>query len=129
MEWDKLYGLRSEVLQDLERARTQKFINGSLEARIRLRAKGDFLELLRKHTKDLPALFIVSQVDVLPLGPPSHVESAGPYQVEVLRADGKKCERCWNYSTYVGENIRYPTVCERCSEALAELEGSEPALT
>jgi isoleucyl-tRNA synthetase len=129
MEWEKLSGLRSAVLQDLERARTQKFINGSLEARIRLRAKGDFLELFQKHAKDLLALFIVSQVDVLPLDPPSHVESAGPYQVEVLRADGTKCERCWNYSTHVGENMRYPAVCERCSEALAELEGLEPALT
>jgi len=41
----------------------------------------------------------------------------------VQKADGKKCERCWNYSTRVGENSRYPTVCERCSEALAEIEG------
>ena len=33
------------------------------------------------------------------------------------------CERCWNYSIHVGENQRYPTICERCSEALAEIEG------
>jgi isoleucyl-tRNA synthetase len=41
----------------------------------------------------------------------------------VLRADGTKCDRCWNYSTHVGENTRYPTVCERCTEALVEIEG------
>ena len=35
---------------------------------------------------------------------------------------GKKCERCWNYSTHVGENAEYPTVCERCVAALAEIE-------
>ena len=46
--------------------------------------------------------------------------------VKIERADGKKCERCWNYSRHVGENSRYPTVCERCSEALAEIE-SDPA--
>jgi isoleucyl-tRNA synthetase len=46
--------------------------------------------------------------------------------VKIERADGKKCERCWNYSRHVGENTRYPTVCERCSEALAEIE-SDPA--
>jgi isoleucyl-tRNA synthetase len=40
----------------------------------------------------------------------------------VQRADGTKCERCWNYSTHVGENADYPTVCERCVKALDELE-------
>ena len=42
--------------------------------------------------------------------------------VKIERADGKKCDRCWNYSTHVGENKRYPTVCERCLEALVEIE-------
>jgi isoleucyl-tRNA synthetase len=46
-------------------------------------------------------------------------------EVTVQRAYGKKCERCWNYSTHVGENPRYPTICERCSEAIAEIEGAE----
>jgi isoleucyl-tRNA synthetase len=45
-------------------------------------------------------------------------------QVKIERADGKKCERCWNYSTHVGENARYPTVCERCTKALAEIESA-----
>jgi hypothetical protein len=35
------------------------------------------------------------------------------------RADGKKCERCWNYSTHVGESADYPMVCERCVAASA----------
>ena len=38
------------------------------------------------------------------------------------RAHGAKCERCWNYSTHVGENADYPTLCERCVAALAEIE-------
>ena len=44
--------------------------------------------------------------------------------VTVDRATGTKCERCWNYSTHVGESERYPTVCERCVEALEEIEAS-----
>jgi len=43
-------------------------------------------------------------------------------KVEVKKADGAKCDRCWNYSTRVGENKNYPTVCERCSAVLKELE-------
>ena len=128
-EWEKLHALRAEVLQDLERMRAQKFINGSLEAKIRLRSKGPYLELMERHAKDLPGLFIVSQVEVLPLDGPVDSEHPEPFHVEVLRADGTKCERCWNYSTHVGENARYPDVCERCSEALAEIERSEPSLS
>jgi isoleucyl-tRNA synthetase len=125
LEWEKLHALRAEVLRDLELRRAQKFINAPLEAKIRLRSKGLYLELLERHAKDLPGLFIVSQVDVLPFDAPVDSDHAEPFHVEVLRADGTKCERCWNYSTYVGENPRYPGVCERCSEALAEIEGGE----
>jgi isoleucyl-tRNA synthetase len=126
-EWEELHALRSAVFQDLERSRTQKFINASLEAKIRLRSKGPHLELLQRHAKALPALFIVSQVEVLSFDGPEHADSLQPFTVEVLRADGAKCERCWNYSAHVGENPRYPTVCERCTAALAEIEGLELA--
>ena len=47
---------------------------------------------------------------------------AGSVAVQVSRADGQKCERCWNYSTHVGDDPAYPTVCERCSSVLKELE-------
>ena len=42
--------------------------------------------------------------------------------IEVKKADGAKCDRCWNYSAHVGEDKTYPTVCERCSAVLKELE-------
>ena len=42
-------------------------------------------------------------------------------------ADGSKCERCWNYSVRVGEFEKYPTVCERCIEALGEIEKAAAA--
>jgi isoleucyl-tRNA synthetase len=42
----------------------------------------------------------------------------------VLPAEGKKCERCWNYSIHVGESARYPNVCERCVAALEEIESA-----
>jgi isoleucyl-tRNA synthetase len=114
------------VLQELERARARKFISASLEAKIRLRAKGPHLTFLRIRASELPALFIVSQVEILPIDSSAPGDDSGPVQIEILRAEGAKCERCWNYSTHVGENPRYPSICERCSEALAEIEGLEP---
>jgi isoleucyl-tRNA synthetase len=80
---------------------------------------------LKSYDKQLPALFIVSQVQVLdraPVSPPGGESS--DLGIVIDKADGKKCERCWNYSTHVGENTRYPSICERCSEALAEIEGA-----
>jgi isoleucyl-tRNA synthetase len=63
-------------------------------------------------------LFIVSQVSLALL----EEDAAGDVRVRVERAAGQKCERCWNYSTFVGEFTRYPAACERCVEALAEIE-------
>jgi isoleucyl-tRNA synthetase len=80
----------------------------------------------------LPSLFIVSQVEVSTgvIESPGSVSEAGVHGeliVVVHRAAGAKCERCWNYSTHVGENKRYPTICERCTEALAEIESAPAA--
>ena len=38
--------------------------------------------------------------------------------VEVKKADGEKCERCWQYSTTVGEDSDYPTLCHDCKEVM-----------
>ena len=43
-------------------------------------------------------------------------------KITVTKAPGEKCERCWNYSTHVGEDKEYPTVCERCSAVLPEMD-------
>jgi isoleucyl-tRNA synthetase len=126
-EWENLHTLRAQVLQELERARARKIISASLEAKVRLHSEGAHLIFLRIRAGDLPALFIVSQVEVLPFEGSEPRHSPEPFHVEILRADGAKCERCWNYSTHVGENTRYPGVCERCTAALAEIEGLEPA--
>jgi isoleucyl-tRNA synthetase len=81
---------------------------------------------LEERGGELPALFIVSQVVVESAAPDGAVQSEAlpGLSIKIERADGKKCERCWNYSTHVGENPRYPTVCERCSKSLAEIESA-----
>ncbi len=135
--WERLLGIRSQVLSALETARDQKLISSSLEARITLVPRTDRseeerknqLDFLRSYLPDLPALFIVSQVEVSDdvfesPGSVTEVGATGDLIVVVHRATGQKCERCWNYSAHVGENSRYPTICERCSEALAEIEGT-----
>jgi isoleucyl-tRNA synthetase len=113
--WNKLFAVREPVLGELEKARTNKVIGSSLEAAVVISASGSTYELLKKYQSELRYVFIVSQV-VLAEG------QTGEMEIRIKRADGSKCERCWNYSTRVGEFERYPTVCERCAEALKEIE-------
>jgi isoleucyl-tRNA synthetase len=78
---------------------------------------------LKHYLAQLPGLFIVSQVELMNAGAGDYKSEVVPsLEVTVQRADGKKCERCWNYSTHVGEDLVYPTVCERCSAVLKEIE-------
>jgi isoleucyl-tRNA synthetase len=116
-EWAKLQEVRSVVLKALEEARNGKLIGGNLEAQVRLSAPDPLSALLEKHKAELRYLFIVSHVGLEP--------GSGELKVEVSKADGLKCERCWNYSTRVGEDAKYPTVCERCAPVLREM-GFEP---
>jgi isoleucyl-tRNA synthetase len=116
--WDRLLEVRTEVLRALEAARNAKTISSGLEAKVILAAGGDLASLLAKYAAQLPALFLVSQVELEnPQAAPQ-----GAIAVRIERAAGAKCERCWNYSIHVGENTVYPTVCERCTAALAEIE-------
>jgi isoleucyl-tRNA synthetase len=122
--WDKLLLVRAEALRALESARNAKTISGALEAKVVLNATQDLAPLLEQYKSWIPALFIVSQVELSPAAPADaqKSDSLPGLSVAVRRADGAKCERCWNYSTHVGEDKRYPTVCERCSAVLQELE-------
>ena len=113
--WEQLFEVRDVVLGALEEARIAKTIGSSLEAAVEIAAAGKTYELLESYRDDLRYLFIVSQVLLTRT-------DASEVSVKVRRADGQKCERCWNYSTRVSESARYPTVCERCVAALEEIE-------
>jgi isoleucyl-tRNA synthetase len=123
--------VRTEVLRALEAARAAKAISGALEAKVVLSAGADLAPMLEQYRAWLPGLFIVSQVELAPAAAADaqKSETLPGLSVAVLRADGKKCERCWNYSTHVGESSDYPTVCERCVRALTEIEASGQPLT
>jgi isoleucyl-tRNA synthetase len=117
-DWTALLAIRDEVLKALDTARNEKLIGKPLEAQVIISAADPAYALLSRYQEQLRYLFIVSAVTLK--------QSAGngtaAVHVEVKKADGAKCERCWNYSIHVGEDKEYPTVCERCSAVLKELE-------
>ncbi len=114
-DWERIFSIRENVLKALEEARTAGDIGSSLMAKVVLTVDKETLMFLTAYFDDLRYIFITSQVEV---------HQGDAFGVEIQPADGEKCERCWNFSTRVGEWERYPTVCERCSAALREIEKS-----
>jgi len=41
-------------------------------------------------------------------------ERANEIWIGVVRAEGLKCERCWNNSRQVGSFTEHPALCARC---------------
>ena len=117
--WAHLFGYRDEVLAKLEAARVARLIGSSLEARVQISAGSEAYGKLAPHRDFLRYLFIVSEVE---LAEPNAEMESGAIEVIIARAHGEKCERCWNYSSRVGESSKYPNVCERCVVALEEIE-------
>jgi len=98
-------------LKALEVAREEKKIGKSLEAKVVLTAGFDLHPVLGQYESELPALFIVSQVR-LEQGTENGVS------VEIQRAEGVRCERCWKYTLDVGSDPEFPTICAPCSGAI-----------
>ncbi len=117
-DWTTLLAVREQALKALEEERNSKRIGKSLEAQLVVTAAEPAYSVLKRYEGDLRYLFIVSAV-TLTQGTGNGI---GGVQIEVKKADGAKCERCWNYSTRVGEDKTYPTVCERCSAVLKDIE-------
>jgi isoleucyl-tRNA synthetase len=112
-DWQKLLAVRDEVLISLEAARQAKLVGKGLDARVHLEASEPTLSLLQRYESSLKELFNVSQVSL------AHIEHPnGETRVTTAAAEGIKCERCWNYTTDVGQDARFPTVCLRCADAL-----------
>jgi len=127
VRWEQLLAVRDEVLKALEMVRKKKLIGNSLEAAVDLYVKPEELRrLLELYEKDLKMLFIVSSVtlrdtdqfEALEL----HKNEALGLMVGVRKADGDKCERCWNYSPTVGGNKTHTTLCKRCVQIIEQLK-------
>ena len=114
--WERLLEVRAVVNAALEQKRKDKVIGNSLTARVVVTASGPIATLLERYRDDLPMLFIVSDV-ALNLG-----SADGPDQVsvEVEKAPGVKCDRCWRYVVSTRSEPEWAGICDRCVDALAE---------
>jgi isoleucyl-tRNA synthetase len=133
--------VKDVALKALEAARNQKMIRAALDAHVLLHVEdvGACEKLAALNSSDngvdaLKWLFVTSQVSVV--ADAAHcvgdhmaseeVEGLGTVTAAVVRADGERCERCWNRSLHVGEDNEHPQLCERCLPVVRELGFASP---
>lgn len=109
-KWNFIYAARESANKALEDARNEKIIGKSLEAKIIIKSSEADFERYSDLAKQLTEILIVSDVEI--------EKNDGETVFEVAKAEGGKCERCWCYSKYVGENHEHPTLCQRCAIAI-----------
>ncbi|WP_163530435.1 isoleucine--tRNA ligase [Halobacillus ihumii] len=117
-KWDHFMEVRDDVLKALEVARNEKVIGKSLEARVTLIPKDDKTREVLTSIEHLHQLLIVSDATVA-----TEAKEAQSYEhvdVEVVKHDGEKCERCWVSSDDIGKDQNHPELCVRCATVVKE---------
>lgn len=129
--WSALRQLRTDVNKVLEQARGEKLIGSSLEAKALIhiphKQLGDAIKAFNpvkgNGIDELRYLLLTSQVELFDsaeeLQGLKYTTQTEDWTIAVVNAEGQKCDRCWNYSTHVGESAEHPLICDRCVAALA----------
>ena len=116
LKWERLIKVKEAVAKKLEIARAEKKIGLSLEAKVILYAEAEEHDFIKNNLEILKEICMVSSLEISE-NRRNQDEEVG-IGVEVKKADGEKCERCWQYSTTVGEDSDYPTLCHDCKEVM-----------
>ena len=110
--WERIWKIRELANKKIEEKRTAKEIGHSLDTKIIIDAPPEDLEALVHLGDELKDVFIVSQIEIRP---------GQDLDVTVARAEGEKCERCWQYDTNILKDGKFPNVCKRCADTLSLL--------
>ena len=103
-KWERILSLREKVLKEIERKREEKIIGSSLEAEVILFFEDEDYKFYKNCEEILREAFIVSKVEI----------KKGKFLIQINKAKGKKCLRCWNYKEDVGKDKEFPYLCSRC---------------
>ncbi|MCI9655348.1 MAG: isoleucine--tRNA ligase [Lawsonibacter sp.] len=109
--WVEIIQLRDMVNAELEKARNEKKIGKSLEAKVILGLRKEDAFFAEMDQEELADILIVSQVET---------EMVNLTVANVEPAQGQKCERCWKVLPTVGGDAKHPTLCPRCASVIAK---------
>jgi isoleucyl-tRNA synthetase len=133
-----LIDLRTETNRLLESCRNRQegiSIGSSLEAQVLMQlGEGERAEAIAHALKQLeessyPAVdnladwLLVSELTISGKAPddPLAEISINGLNLQIAKANGSKCERCWHYCTDIGLNTSHPNICGRCIEVLEKV--------
>ena len=108
-EWERIWEIRETVNKKIEEKRVEKVIGHPLDAKVSLTVPPEEWDLIARLGDEFKDLLIVSQVELT---------KGSAVEVAVTRADGEKCQRCWQYSTDIQTVREYPNLCKRCRDTL-----------
>ena len=106
--WEKILSLRNQVLKEIEKRREKGEIGSSLEASVLITCEDKDYSFYKEYQSFLKEIFIVSSVSI----------ETGNFAIKVIKASGKKCLRCWSWNEDIGNDLKYPDVCNKCLKSL-----------
>jgi isoleucyl-tRNA synthetase len=109
---DELLRLRGVIGQGIERARQEKLIGNTLEARVVLNSDSNVTE----SQEELEEFFIVSDLTI---------HQAKEASASVTKTQYQKCARCWRHRPTVGTSKAHPDLCDRCESVVDKMTKSE----
>jgi len=116
--WAELLKVRGEVNKVIEQARADKRIGGALEATVTLYADPELAAKLQALGNELRFVLLTSGAQVadyaLANDEAQQSDLLKGLKIALHKAEGEKCQRCWHYTTDVGQNPEHAEVCGRC---------------
>ena len=106
-DWKVIFAVKDSVNQNIEKARADSVIKGSLDAKIRISCSSETYGALKKIDNELKFVFIASEVELIE-------DSNTKLSIDIANYDQKKCIRCWNKCESVGSHENDPEICSRC---------------
>jgi isoleucyl-tRNA synthetase len=103
----ELLRLRGVIAQAIERARQEKLIGNTLEARVVLHSNSDVTAKVDRE--ELEEFFIVSDLTV---------RQGKEASASVTKTPYAKCARCWRHRPTVGTSTAHPDLCDRCESVI-----------
>jgi len=111
---EELLRLRGIIGQAIERARQEKVIGNTLEARVVLNSDSDVTEKIPRD--ELEEFFILSDLTI---------QQAKEASASVTKTPYKKCARCWRHRPAVGTSKAHPDLCDRCESVVVAMTKPE----
>lgn len=114
-DWQTVMTVKKAVNQQLEAARHENTIGGSLAADITLYADDDLRHVLSKLGDELRFILISSSATIAPLAADeAHTSGLPGLAICITASPHPKCVRCWHHREDIGQNAQHPELCGRC---------------